>query len=219
MMKASLFNIENAGVFEERFLRELNACEEFTSRRVIASPRSVGDIAQEVAAERMASCFPQGIIADFSNAFARRAMADVAFSDFDGNYFVVDVKTHNKSTRFNMPNLISVERLARFYEDDSNFFVILLIEYEIKENKAEFDSAKLIPIEFLQWDCLTIGALGWGQIQIANSSYINIDANITRKEWMLQLCDNLELFYPKEIDKIQKRLAYFAKIREFWESK
>ena len=146
----------------------------------------------------------------------RRAMADVAFSDSQGNYFVVDVKTHNRNTDFNMPNLTSVKRLADFYENDKNFFVILLAEYGVQDNIAVFDSVKLLPIEHLQWDCLTIGALGWGQIQIANSNYISINTNTTRKEWMLQLCDNLDLFYPKEINKIKDRITHFANVRKFW---
>ena len=98
MIKASLFNTENTSAFEGRFLQELNGfAKNLQAACVIASPRSVGDIVQEIAAEKMGACFPQGVIADFSGAFARRAMADVAFSDSEGNYFVVDVKTHNCS--------------------------------------------------------------------------------------------------------------------------
>lgn len=99
------------------------------------------------------------------------------------------------------------------------FFVILLAEYGVQDNIAVFDSVKLLPIEHLQWDCLTIGALGWGQIQIANSNYISINTNTTRKEWMLQLCDNLDLFYPKEINKIKDRITHFANVRKFWGNK
>ncbi len=40
--------------------------------------------------------------------FARRAMADLAFNDIDGNYYVIDVKTHPTRTKFNNPNLTSV---------------------------------------------------------------------------------------------------------------
>ena len=36
---------------------------------------------------------------------------------------------------------------------------------------------------------------------------------------MLSLCDELDIFYPKEIEKIDKRIAKFKKVREFWESK
>lgn len=53
-------------------------------------------------------------------------MADFAFTDVDGNYYVVDSKTHNLGTSFNMPNLTSVERLARFYEDYHNYFAVLM---------------------------------------------------------------------------------------------
>ena len=27
------------------------------------------------------------------------------------------------------------------------------------------DKVLFVPLEFLSWDCLTLGALGWGQIQ------------------------------------------------------
>lgn len=219
MIDTVIFKDENVALFERNFLNELNSCEEFKNRRVITSPRSVGDIVQEIAGEKMQACFPKDIISEYSDAFARRAMADVAFSDYQGNYFVVDIKTHNRNTNFNMPNLTSVERLARFYEDDKNYFVILLASYEIKDNIAIFDSVKLIPIEYLKWDCLTIGALGWGQIQIANSNYVNINSDNTRKEWMLQLCDNLDIFYPKELRKIQNRINRFEQVRKFWENK
>ena len=50
-------------------------------------------------------------------------MADFAFNDIYNNYIVVDVKTHNKNTTFNMPNITSVERLSEFYyESDNNIF-------------------------------------------------------------------------------------------------
>jgi hypothetical protein len=105
--------------------------------------------------------------AEYSASFARRAMADLAFRDAQGCYYIVDVKTHRTDTKFNMPNLTSVERLARFYEDDANYFVLLLVSYHIEDTKVAVTGVKFAPIEFLDWDCLTMGALGWGQIQIA----------------------------------------------------
>ena len=173
---------------------------------------------QEIIGEKLLTCLPNNIVKDYSDSFARRAMADLAFNDNDNNYFIIDIKTHNKNTSFNMPNLTSVERLARFYEDDKNFFVILLVEYSIIESKIVFEKVTFVPIENFAWDCLTIGALGWGQIQIANANIISIDRELTRKKWMLQLCDTLDIFYPKEILKIEKRIDRFAKVRAFWET-
>lgn len=158
--------------------------------------------------------------AKYSTGFARRAMADLAFEDHEGFYYVVDVKTHRlNDTRFNMPNLTSVERLARFYEDDKNYFVLLLISYETQGTQAIVRRARFVPIEFLSWGCLTVGALGWGQIQIANSNLIAISPGYSRKSWMLELCDALLEFYPREISKIGQRIEYFNKVKTFWENR
>ncbi len=219
MANSEIFNQQNLQTIETNLKKLLNDCKDFDNARIISSPRAVGDTVQEVLGEKMASCFPCGLIKEFNGSFARRAMADVAFTDASENYFVVDIKTHNKNTDFNMPNLTSVERLSRFYEDDKNFFVIVLAEYQSTGNQIVFDSVRLFPIEHLKWDCLTIGALGWGQIQIANARIVNIDRNQKRKNWMISLCDVLDVFYPKEIDKIKNRIDHFSKIRAFWESK
>ena len=153
---------------------------------------------------------------EYSAAFARRAMADLAFRDADGLYYVVDVKTHRTDTRFNMPNLTSVRRLARFYEDNSNYFVLLIVAYHLKGLRPVVTDVKFAPIESLGWDCLTIGALGWGQIQIANAKYIVVNLRYSRKRWMLELCDVMLEFYPKEISKIGERLEHFRGVRESW---
>jgi len=146
-------------------------------------------------------------------------MEDLAFKDKDDLYYVVDVKTHRMETRFNMPNLTSVQRLARFYEDDSNYFVILLVKYSLEGTHAGILEVTFVPIEFLDWDCLRIGALGWGQVQIANSNHISIRPRYSRKAWMLELCDVMLEFYPREISKVHTRVKYFQRVRHRWQAK
>ena len=204
---------------ESKLIEELSKIALFQEKRIHNSPRAMGDTVQDVIGELLPNCLPDGVVSEFSADFARRAMADVAFTDVDNNYYLIDIKTHNTTTAFNMPNLTSVHRLARFYEDDRNYFVILLIEYAVEEGRLTFTGAHFIPIEHLQWSCLTIGALGWGQIQIANANIIHVDRSSTRAQWMLSLCDALDIFYPKEIAKISERLDYFKSVRAFWESK
>lgn len=155
----------------------------------------------------------------YDKVISRRAMADLAFTDKDGFYYVVDVKTHRLDTKFNMPNLTSVERLSRFYEEDINYFTLLKIDYKTNGTHAEIAKVTFAPIEFFDWDCLTIGALGWGQIQIANANVVKIVPKNSRKKWMLELCDTLLEFYPKEIGKIGERINHFKKIRKVWEKK
>lgn len=72
------------------------------------------------------------------------------------------------------------------------------------------------PIEFLGWDCLTIGALGWGQIQIANANRVTVIPGYSRRRWMLEFCTALLEFYPKEIAKIGERISRFEQVREYW---
>ena len=98
----------------------------------------------------------------------------------------------------------------------TNHFVLLLISYRANGANLHFEACTFVPIEMLDWSCLTLGALGWGQIQIANSNIITINPNNTRKTWMLQLCDMLDIFYPNEIAKITQRISHFQSIRNYW---
>lgn len=197
----------------------LNDQADFLSTETVRSPRAVGDALEGMVASTF-DVFLQGFCKEYSKEFARGAMADLAFIDSEDFYTVVDIKTHRADTEFNMPNLTSVERISRFYESEKNVFSLLMIKYRIENLKVIVTDVTFAPIEFLDWSCLTLGALGWGQIQIKNSNNITINHGYSRKAWMIQLCDLLiDIFYPKEILKIEGRIVRFEKIREFWLNK
>src|SRR3990167_5589491 len=201
MNNNKIFQTNRFKKIERSIKNYINTQADFLSEHTISSPRAVGDAMQSIL-ERGFKDILGETLADYSSDFARRAMADLAFTDKEGNYYVVDVKTHRLDTHFNMPNLTSEERLSRFYEDDKNYFVILKINYAIEGTGVKIKKATFVPIEFLSWDCLTLGALGWGQIQIANANTVHIIPKNSRKQWMLELCDNMLEFYPREIGKI-----------------
>jgi hypothetical protein len=217
-MRSGIFYTARYLRIQRRVKDFLNAQDDFLSPATIGSTRAVGDAIQEILSQNFGQLLGD-VCAECSTEFARRAMADVAFSDREGIYYVVDVKTHRTDTVFNMPNLTSVERLARFYESDSNCFVVLLVSYTIRRNRAVISEVRFVPIEFLGWNCLTIGALGWGQIQIANSNRITLKPQYSRKAWMLEMCDRLLDFYPREIAKIGKRIERFRQVKQFWKRK
>lgn len=194
----------------------INSSSEFLSQQTAHSTRAVGDAVESLVSEKF-DTFLGDWCAEYSSDFARRAMADLAFTDKEGFYTVVDVKTHREDTRFNMPNLTSVERLARFYESDSNVFSLIMVKYAIDSTKVTATEVTFAPIEFFDWGCLTVGALGWGQIQIADSNNIKLIDGYSRKKWMLQLCDTMAEFYPKEILKIQDRIERFDDVKSHWE--
>lgn len=215
MAKSSVFYTNSHKRIERKIIATLNSEPDYLSARTMNSTRAAGDAVQDI----LASHF-EGILGDicheYSSSFARRAMADFAFRDCDDFYYVVDVKTHRIGTAFNMPNLTSVERLSRFYEDDKNYFTILMVKYQTEETRVTVRKVHFIPIEFLAWECLTVGALGWGQIQISNANFITVKERQSRKAWMLQLCDIMLDFYPREITKINKRIGYFKELRKKW---
>jgi hypothetical protein len=216
MEKSQIFYSDKFGEVQEAIREFLNSQEDYLSVSTANSPRAVGDAIQDVLGINLQQVLGEEICKNYSANFARRAMADLAFEDDNGFYYVIDVKTHRLSTKFNMPNLTSVERLTRFYESDKNVFAVLMVAYDVEGTRIEVERVTFAPIEFLGWDCLTIGALGWGQIQIANSNVITVNPGYSRKQWMLELCDTLSEFYPREITKIEERLRHFAKVREFW---
>lgn len=216
--ESTLFSTDQYRRVEQDIKTFLNAHDEFLTGSTVSSPRAVGDAIQEVLGRGFQDILGKDACLNYSAQFARRAMADLAFEDSDGFDYVVDVKTHRVSTKFNMPNLTSVDRLGRFYEDDKNYFVILLVAYDVEGLKAVVREVRFVPIEFLDWECLTIGALGWGQIQIANSNRIFIIPHYSRKRWMIEMCDMMLEFYPREIAKIDKRIERFRNLKELWQN-
>jgi len=185
---------------------------------IAVSTRAIGDALQFQVAQQLKSFLGEWC-SEYSSEFARRAMADMAFTDVDGVYTIVDVKTHREDTHFNMPNLTSVKRLSRLYESDINVFSVIMIKYLVQETTVIVSDVLFVPIEFFDWKCLTIGALGWGQIQITNANDIQLLPQNSRRDWMLQLCNAMMVFYPREIEKITDRIRHFEKMKMFWENK
>lgn len=218
MKKSGIFYSDVRRKIEADILELLNAQEDFLSNRTARSTRATGDAVEEILKDHFEDILGEWC-GEYAADFARRAMADFAFSDLAGFYYLVDVKTHRIGTGFNMPNLTSVRRLARLYEDDVNYFALVLASYHLEETRVTFQRVRFIPVEFLDWRSLRIGALGWGQIQIADSRHIIINQNYSRRDWMVELCDAVLAFYPKEIAKIGDRITIFEKIREYWLSR
>lgn len=218
MRKSQILYTDKYKAIEGAIVQLLNSEPDFLSSRTAASTRAAGDAIQAILSERFRSLLGEWC-QSYRADFPRRAMADFAFTDRDGFYYAVDVKTRRLETTFHMPNLTSAKRLAEFYENDDNYFVLLMVEYATEGPRVEARRAHFVPIEFLAWDCLTVGALGWGQIQIAQGATISIRRGYCRRKWMLELCGIMLTFYPKEIAKTEARISYFDQLKEKWENK
>ena len=217
-MKSSFFYGGHQEGIADSIRDLLNSTPEFLSPQTSASTRATGDAIEQLISDQFDTLLGAWC-REYSSNFSRRAMADLAFRDREDFYCIVDVKSHREDTRFNMPNLTSVERLSRFYEDDKNIFSVMMITYTLDGNRIGVTDVMFQPIEFLDWDCLTVGALGWGQIQIRDSSRITVNQGFSRKDWMLMLCDIMFGFYPQEILKIEERIDRFRNVRTMWAEK
>jgi hypothetical protein len=214
LSRSQIFYTDKFQQIETAVVALLNAESDFLSPQFADSTRAVGDAIQKILSKKFRSVLGDSCTDYFDN-FSRKAMADFAFRDSDNFYYAVDVKTHRLDTHFNMPNLISVNRLAQFYEVDTNYFVLLIVKYSLDALTLQVRRVHFVPIEFLSWDCLTIGALGWGQLQIVDANQITINPS-PRKAWMLTLCAKLLEFYSNQTERINKRIAHFEQIKRHW---
>jgi hypothetical protein len=98
-------------------------------------------------------------------------------------------------------------------------FVTLIIQSGLDGNNVRASQVHFVPIEFLSWTCLRIGALGLGQIQIKNANIIEIAQDSPRREWMLALCDQVAAYHKAESAKIERQREFFSGVRVFWENK
>ena len=217
-MKSSFFYGDYCAAVAVQVKNAINAQPDFLTQLTANSPRAVGDAVQSLIAEILESILGDWSIEYFSS-FPRRAMEDIAFRDREGFYCAVDIKTHRIDTDFSMPALVSIKRLAQFYEDNMNIFSIIMVKYEVVGTRVLAQKVIFCPIEFLDWECLTIGALGWGQLQITDSNKVAINHGQSRKSWMLALCDFAHKFYPNEVAKIRGRIKHFDEINSHWLNK
>ena len=105
-MKSRLFHTDRYIAAQDRIKVFLNSQERFVSGRTASSTRAVGDAIQEVLSSDFPSLVGEDVCVNYSSQFARRAMADMAFEDPDGAYYIVDVKTHRLSTPSICPTLL-----------------------------------------------------------------------------------------------------------------
>ena len=92
-MRSSIFYTDAYKDIELRVLEMLNSHEEFLSPSTANSTRAVGDAIESILGSSFDAILGN-LCKEYSATFARRAMADLAFTDPDDFFYVVDVKTH-----------------------------------------------------------------------------------------------------------------------------
>lgn len=118
----------------------------------------------------------------------------------------VNVKSNNLAKNNYSPNIISAKRLIKWLQEDGNELYFLFVDYKKTDKGIEIvKDSGLIPVQHLNWNCLTIEAQGWGVIQM--SKPLEIDEKQDLKGFFRGMKTAYETYIGKETKKM-------AKIRE-----
>ena len=140
------------------------------------------------------------IISDYGGLKARsqRSIEDVGLEDYS---YLVDIKTKDGDKEFHMPNLVSVDRVRKFYFNDNNFIEYVFVDYNKRDTEVTIKNIEYYKIEEIDWDCLQIANLGKGQIQIRDAKKPIKKYDGSREEWLKELRIRVLLFLDKQIKK------------------
>ena len=163
--------------------------------------RGVADIIEKYICEQITKIDNKELIIEQSKT--KRSLEDVQIKN-NQELYKIDIKTHDLNSDFSMPNLISVDRLKKFYENNNNHLMYIIISYTTNNNITQIKNIEIRYIEELSWEILGIQNLGKGQLQIKNMNNELIFVEPNREEWINTLKQNMIKFYKKQIIKTQK---------------
>jgi len=136
-------------------------------------------------------------------ATSKRSIEDIQIKH-NNNLFKIDIKTHDaKDSEFSMPNLISIDRLRKFYSSDENYLVYVFIDYVTENDVTTITNVVVNLVEELDWSILAIQNLGKGQLQIKNMNNELVIIKADRTSWMNTLKENALIYYDQLIKKIE----------------
>jgi hypothetical protein len=161
--------------------------------------RAYADLLEELACATAQAEYPT----QYRKARSVRSPEDFTLVNGDcNNYF--DVKTRQVGTDFNMPNLISVDRLDKMLEDPDTELHYWMIDYRVHEDgTCTVEHSEIRTVWSLPWPALAIQNLGKGQLQISNWSQLATHVN-NRDAWHQFLKAERKRFYLKQASKFQR---------------
>jgi len=96
-----------------------------------------------------------------SSTTSRKNIGDFMLSSMEA----VDVKSNNIAKNNFSPNMVSAKKVFDYLKED-NLLYFIFVDYEIKNNKIHIlEESDLIPINYIDWSCLSIQCQGNGVIQ------------------------------------------------------
>ena len=161
--------------------------------------RAYADMLEELACDLARTEFPDL----YKKARSVRSPEDFTLCE-NGQTSYVDVKTRQLGTDFNMPNLISVDRLDKLLATADTELYYWMIDYQVADNgECTVRHSEIRSVWSLPWAALAIQNLGKGQLQIAKWSEMNSYAT-DKAKWHEHLKGERKRFYLKQASKFQR---------------
>ena len=154
-----MLNLINNSEKIERILSEFLNSKTKEELDLNESVRAIGDKIPSILGAKISSVFSQ-YISECNILYSSKKICNVFIKDKSGNKYYLDIITHNATKSFVRPNITSVKNIEKLYNDPQNVFLILLIHYDPSLDKNFVTGVQLFPVEWLDWSCLEIGALG-----------------------------------------------------------
>ena len=132
----------------------------------------------------------------------RKAVGDFMLAD---NH-AVNVKSNNVAKHNYSPNMISIKKMHKWVFEDRKNLSFLFVDYEEDGDDLKILSeSKLIPIEQISWDCLSIEAQGYGVIQKVGP------LKVIKRQTKRDFYKGFLAAYDKYLTKERKKHEIFAK--------
>ena len=165
------------------------------------SHRAVGD-----ALENSCSKLIKKHIINFTKSKSKQSVDDFTILENNTEH-LFDVKSRQIQKKgFSMPNLISIKRLKKIICNPNKTLNYILIDYERMGNKVTIAQIKVLNICEISWSNLTIGALGYGQLQIQKNNHNLEVIPLDKDSWGMNLNKMATNFYIKQIAKFEKQI-------------
>lgn len=145
-----------------------------------------------------------------TKATSLRSIEDVKV----GEHIWIDTKTLDINKQFHMPNMISIERLKKLYDDKQNELIYIFVKYSKGNGKVNIVDVEVLKIEDISWDSLQVSNLGNGQVQIKNANNKTKKFIGTRAEWLNILKQKVISFIDKQIEKRIKQKIVWEQFNE-----
>jgi len=165
--------------------------------------RTIGDLVEKKVIEIVLQN-QSPIINEVKLSTGKKSMEDVSVLS-NGVTYMLDPKSHNVESEFSMPNLSSISRIKKLFDNDKREMMYVFVDYKIDGQVVRIEDIKVLYLWELDMSMLGIGALGKGQLQIKNLNKELVISDEGKQIWYGKLKTQVKEYLAKQIKKIEKQ--------------